>query len=106
MPITVLDVHDHVLAYYARLWRPKLGALTSQHNSALGDCQLGMSNAGAGGPGSQTLRETERFAEPLDRLLYVFIDEDRHYCCSRRRPVDYHNHLHSKTTWWFGPLLF
>jgi len=74
MPVNILNMHNDVLAYFVRPWRPKLGALTSQHNSALGDSQLRMTDAGAGGPSAQTLSETECATEPLDRFLYVFID--------------------------------
>src|SRR5262245_19964512 len=93
MPVNVLNMHDHVLADYARLWRTKLSPLTSQHNSAIGDGQLRMGGAGVGSPSAQTLRETESVAEPFDRLLNVLVDEDRYHCRFRRGSVDYHTHL-------------
>src|SRR5262245_1479283 len=93
MPVNVFNMHNHVLAYFARAWRPKLGALTAQHDSALRNSQLRMGDAGAGTRSAQPLRETECAAEPFDRLLHVFVHEDGYHSCFRRRLVDYHRRL-------------
>jgi hypothetical protein len=42
MRIYVLDMHVYVLAYFVGARRPKLGTLTAQHYSALGNVELRM----------------------------------------------------------------
>jgi hypothetical protein len=45
MLVDVLNMHGHVLADFAGARRPELGALASQHDSALGNVELRMGNA-------------------------------------------------------------
>src|SRR4030095_16816284 len=46
------------------------------HDGSLGDDKLRVADAAARARGTQALLETERAAEPVDRLLHVLVDEN------------------------------
>src|SRR6185295_15569534 len=79
MLVDVFDVHSHVLAYLAGARRPELSARAAQHDGAFSDGELRMADAAARARGAQVFLETEGAAEPIDRLLHVFVDEDRYH---------------------------
>jgi hypothetical protein len=45
MRVHVFDMHVYVLAYFVGARLPKLGTLTAQHHSALGNVELRMRDA-------------------------------------------------------------
>jgi len=93
MLVNVLNMDDHVLAYFVGAWRPKLGALAAQHDGAVGNVELRMGDAATRNRRAQAFLETEGVAEPVDRLGDVLLDQDRYHGCFRCRPVDHHSHL-------------
>ena len=88
--VDVLHLHSHVLVDFVRPRRPKLTALASQHDSALGDDKLRVSCAATRTTSTKPLFETECAAEPVDRFFHIFVDEYRYHGRFRCRPVDYY----------------
>src|SRR5262249_6870343 len=93
MLVNILNMDMHILAYLVGARGAKLATLTAQHDSALGNRELGMGDAATWTRSAQALGKTEGIAEPVDRLLYVFVDQDGYHCCSRCRPIDHHTDL-------------
>jgi hypothetical protein len=76
MAVNVLDMHQYVLAHFVGAWRPKLGTLAAQHQSAFPDVQLCMSDAAIRSHMTEALLEPEGVAQPGDRFGDVFVDEN------------------------------
>src|SRR5215510_15764229 len=93
MLVNILNMDMRILAYLVEARGAKLAPLTAQHDSALGNGELGMGDAATWTRSAQALGKTEGVAEPVDRLRHVFVDRDGYHCRSRRRLIDHHTDL-------------
>jgi hypothetical protein len=72
MRVDIVNMHRDVLAHFTGTRAPKLGPMPAQHDSPIGDVQLGMTNAAASTVGTQALLEPECVAQPVDGLTDHF----------------------------------
>jgi hypothetical protein len=71
--VEVINPDEHVCGDLGSSRCPIRSALTTEHDGSLGDCELRMTNHSVAFC-TEPLGETERPAEPLDRLTDVLVD--------------------------------
>jgi hypothetical protein len=78
--IDIRNGHVHVLVNLARTRRAVLAALAPDHDRAVGNDKLSMTD-NAIPFDAQALPESKGSAEPVDRFADIFIDQDRNDGC-------------------------